>query len=106
LCFLGDSEGNIIVWSIKDGKAVRLISNAHDGGVFTMLVIDNKVVTGGKDSRLIEWDSEWQKTGRTLQLPDPQIHGWCRCIAQDQGNFLLVGTTKNSIFKVYLDIKL
>lgn len=51
--------------------------------------------------RLNEWDKDWNKTGRSLELPDDQ--GACRCISQDKGNFLLVGTTKNSIYKVNFD---
>lgn len=97
----GDSDGNLILWSTKEAKAHRLIPGAHEGGVFSLLVVDDgkKVITGGKDFRLVEWDSvSWEKTGRVLELPDN--HGSCRCLAPDQGNFFLVGTTKNSIYKV------
>ena len=94
----GDSDGNLILWHVKEARSHRLIPGAHEGGVFSILTVENgkRVITGGKDMRLVEWDSlTWEKTGRVLELPEP-----CRCIAPDQGNFLLVGTTKNSIYRV------
>lgn len=88
------------MWSVKDAKPHRLISGVHEGGVFSILVLDEgkRILTGGKDLHLTEWNADWQKTGRNLTLPEDQ--GSLQCISSDKGSFLLVGTTKNSIYKV------
>ena len=38
----GDSEGNIIFWSPRENKIVRLIRDAHESGIFTILYVQNQ----------------------------------------------------------------
>ena len=33
----GDSEGNILVWNVKESKIDKIIKQAHDGTVFSIL---------------------------------------------------------------------
>lgn len=38
----GDSEGNIIFWSPRDNKIIRLIKDAHENGIFSILFLQNQ----------------------------------------------------------------
>ena len=114
----GDSEGNIIFWNPKDCKITRVIKEAHEGGIFSVLVAQNQqmgdegttgnsvvtLITGsGKDGKLFEWNQDYQRTGRFLQMPE--ANGSCRFISNGKGNNLfLVGTTKNCIFSASFDL--
>ena len=44
----------------------------HDGPIFTICVLkDGSIVTGGgKDGRLVRYDSNFVASGREAQLPD------------------------------------
>jgi microtubule-associated protein-like 1/2 len=66
----GDSNGNIIVWQKSTNRSTRTVYNAHDGGVFTICAMkDGTIVTGGgKDRRIVEWDSNLNKTGREAKV--------------------------------------
>jgi microtubule-associated protein-like 1/2 len=107
----GDSDGNIIFWNSKDSKMIRLIKDAHMGGVFSVHYLDlnstgqNNVcmVSGGKDGKIVEWNEHYHKTGRQFELPE--VNGTCRFIsAPSTGNMLLIGTTKNCIFQANFDL--
>jgi microtubule-associated protein-like 1/2 len=66
----GDSNGNIIVWQKGTNRSTRTVHNAHDSGVFTICAMkDGTIVTGGgKDRRIVEWDSNLNKTGREAKV--------------------------------------
>lgn len=116
----GDSEGNIIFWNHKECKINRIIKEAHEGSIFSILYVQNQqnlngtassssfssismITGGGKNGRLIEWNQDYQKTGRILQIPEN--NGMCRVISQGKGNnLLLVGTTKNCVFQANFDL--
>ena len=76
----------------------------HDGPIFTICVLkDGSIVTGGgKDGRLVRYDSNFMATGREAQLPDHL--GGIRTVSQGHGSQLLVGTTRNSILTGNLDL--
>ncbi|XP_064484609.1 echinoderm microtubule-associated protein-like 2 isoform X3 [Ornithodoros turicata] len=95
----GDSNGNIIVWQRGSNRVSRLVSNAHDGPVFSVCSMkDGTIVSGGgKDRRVVEWDSALQRTGREARLPDSV--GGIRTLTQGKGSMLLIGTTRNSILQ-------
>lgn len=120
----GDSEGNIIFWSPRDNKIIRLIKDAHENGIFSILFLQNQqncdtscssgdssesnnyitmITGGGKDGKLYEWNQDYEKTGRTLQIPE--TNGTCRFITSGKGNNLfLVGTTKNTIYQANFEM--
>lgn len=108
----GDSEGNILFWNHKDGKISKVIKDAHEGSVFSILVLANNLSSsnvsmltgGGKDGKIIEWSNEFKKSGRQLQIPE--VNGTCRFISQGKGNLFLIGTTKNSILQGNFDVNL
>ena len=117
----GDADGNIIFWNPKENKIVRLIKEAHDSGIFSILFLQNQsnpienaanadncvsmITGGGKDGKLFEWNQEYQRTGRQLQIPE--ANGSCRFISSGKGNNLfLVGTTKNCIYQANFELNL
>ncbi|KAK2708115.1 hypothetical protein QYM36_015714 [Artemia franciscana] len=93
----GDSNGNILVWGRGTNTILKSIKNAHEGAVFSLLVLkDGHVVSGGgKDGQLTLWDPSYRRTGYTAEVPEQ--YGNCRTIAEGKGSQLLVGTTKNAI---------
>ena len=38
----GDSEGNIIFWNHKECKINRIIKEAHEGSIFSILFVSNQ----------------------------------------------------------------
>lgn len=61
------------------------------------------ITGGGKDGKLYEWNQDYEKTGRTLQIPE--TNGTCRFITCGKGNNLfLVGTTKNTIYQANFEM--
>lgn len=103
-CVSGDSEGNLLIWNHKEGKIIKQIKEAHEGGVFSILVLPSAnsspismITGGGKDGKLVEWTSDHKKSGRVLQIAE--TNGACRFISQANGNMILVGTTKNCILR-------
>ena len=100
----GDSEGNILFWSCRDARIRRVIKNACEGHVFSVLCLGETLVSGGKDGRLVEWESRnLLRTGRVLQMPVAQ--GGCRVITQLGGSeaTFLAGTVRNSIVRACFD---
>ncbi len=72
----GDSEGYVLFWNFKDGRITKWLKTP--GTVFLAHVLeDQKLVTGGKDGQLIEWDLETAKA-IGIKLDD---HGGCRALA-------------------------
>lgn len=61
------------------------------------------ITGGGKNGRIIEWNQDYQKTGRSFQIPEQ--NGSCRVISSGKSNNLfLIGTTKNCIFQANFDL--
>lgn len=102
----GDSNGTIIVWPKGTTKATQAITGAHDGGIFSICVDgeDGKLLTGGgRDRKIIQWDSNYTRTGLTKEIPEE--FGGIRMISQGQGG-ILIGTTKNAILYGSMDFDL
>ena len=54
---------------VGSSKVGQGVNGAHDGSIFALCVVkDGAVITGGKDGRLIEWNSAYQKTGREHEV--------------------------------------
>jgi len=105
----GDSEGHLLVWNLKEYKISKVIKEAHDGGVFSVLPLAKDSAAyflsgGGKDGKIVEWNSSFEKTGRVMQIGEAS--GACRFIAQAKDDFYVVGTTKNCILKGNFDLGL
>ena len=66
----GDSNGNIAIWGRNTNTIVKLVKNVHEGSIFSILVLkDGSIVTGGgKDSRLVQLDSNLMRTGEQSQV--------------------------------------
>jgi echinoderm microtubule-associated protein-like 1/2 len=106
----GDSEGNILFWNCKECRIFRVIKDAHENSsVFSLLTVNNASTNefhvsllsgGGKQPKIIEWNSDYQQTGRQLQIPE--VNGQCRFISNGNGGQYLIGTTKNCILQVII----
>uniref|UniRef100_H2U688 EMAP like 1 n=1 Tax=Takifugu rubripes TaxID=31033 RepID=H2U688_TAKRU len=98
----GDSSGNILAW----GKAtfrneIKLQPGAHEGSIFALCMLRNgTLLSGGKDRRLISWDSSYQQI-QTVEVPE--LFGPIRTIAEGRGETVLIGTTKNFVLQGSLD---
>lgn len=47
----------------------QAVNGAHDGGIFSICVIkEGRLLTGGKDRKLIEWDMAYQRTGHDHEV--------------------------------------
>lgn len=96
----GDSDGNLIVWSYKEPKIQRVWKNISQSGIFTIDVNENGLIFAGKGNQITEMDTDYQLTGRNIQLTENC--GGCRCILYLNKNMVIVGTMKNSLYQANL----
>ncbi|XP_074659724.1 echinoderm microtubule-associated protein-like 2 [Tubulanus polymorphus] len=101
----GDSNGNIFVWGKGTNKIQHAILSAHEGGIFSLCVLKNGTLLsgGGKDRKIIQWDTNYQRLGPETEVPEQ--YGPVRTLSQGRGNMVLVGTTRNSILQGTLDLE-
>uniref|UniRef100_A0A3Q3G726 EMAP like 1 n=1 Tax=Labrus bergylta TaxID=56723 RepID=A0A3Q3G726_9LABR len=97
----GDSSGNILVWGKGTNRISHVIPGAHEGSIFTLCMLRNgTLVSGGKDRRLVSWDSGYQQI-QTVEVPE--LFGPIRTIAEGRGESVLIGTTKHFVLQGSLD---
>ncbi|XP_072222103.1 echinoderm microtubule-associated protein-like 1 isoform X1 [Leuresthes tenuis] len=97
----GDSSGNILVWGKGTNRISHVIQGAHEGSIFAVCMLRNgTLVSGGKDRKLVSWDSSYQKI-QTVEVPE--LFGPIRTIAEGRGESVLIGTTKNFVLQGSLD---
>ncbi|KAK7487112.1 hypothetical protein BaRGS_00021607 [Batillaria attramentaria] len=101
----GDSNGNIFVWGKGSNRITQAVVGAHEGGVFSLCGTKdgNLLSGGGKDRKVIEWDSGYSKTGRETEVAE--VYGPVRTLNQGKGGLILIGTTKNCILQGSLDLE-
>uniref|UniRef100_A0A7N6BJD2 HELP domain-containing protein n=1 Tax=Anabas testudineus TaxID=64144 RepID=A0A7N6BJD2_ANATE len=86
----GDSSGNILLWGKGTNRISHVIQGAHEGSIFALCMLRNgTLVSGGKDRRLISWDSSYQQI-QTVEVPE-------------LFETVLIGTTKNFVLQGSLD---
>jgi len=50
-------------------KVAQAVCGIHEGGVFSICTLkDGSIVTGGKDRRIVKWDSTYKKTGEEFEV--------------------------------------
>lgn len=61
----GDSNGNIIVWGRGTNTICKFVKSVHEGSIFSICILkDGSALSGGgKDSRIIQLDSDLVPTG-------------------------------------------
>ncbi|XP_070775966.1 echinoderm microtubule-associated protein-like 1 isoform X2 [Enoplosus armatus] len=97
----GDSSGNILVWGKGTNRISHVIQGAHEGSIFALSMLRNgTLVSGGKDRRLVSWDSSYQQI-QTVEVPE--LFGPIRTIAEGRGETVLIGTTKHFVLRGSLD---
>ncbi|KAL8567806.1 hypothetical protein ACOMHN_009114 [Nucella lapillus] len=101
----GDSNGNIIVWGKGTNRISQAVLGAHEGGVFSLCSTKdgNLLSGGGKDRKVVEWDSGYSKTARETEVGE--AYGPVRTLSQGKGGLVLIGTTKNCILQGSLDLE-
>uniref|UniRef100_A0AAY5KBI3 HELP domain-containing protein n=1 Tax=Esox lucius TaxID=8010 RepID=A0AAY5KBI3_ESOLU len=96
----GDSEGNILTWGKSPGDTFQIMrqTRAHDGSVFTLCMLHGGALLsgGGKDRKIIRWSADLAPE-RECEIPE--MFGAVRCIADVDGEEVLVGTTRNAILR-------
>uniref|UniRef100_A0A3Q1HL04 HELP domain-containing protein n=1 Tax=Anabas testudineus TaxID=64144 RepID=A0A3Q1HL04_ANATE len=97
----GDSSGNIYIWAKGGNRISQVVSGAHEGGIFSICVLkDGTMVSGGgKDRKVVLWDHGYAKKS---EMEVGELFGPVRALAEGKPGELFVGTTKNSIIRVYL----
>ncbi|VDM36893.1 unnamed protein product [Toxocara canis] len=95
----GDSNGTISLWDPKTVKVVKQAVKVHEGGVWALCSLGGgRIVSGGKDRVLIEWNAaDFVRLRGPVLLPDDA--GIVRTLAPACGSIILVGTTKNAILR-------
>ncbi|KAK7582719.1 hypothetical protein V9T40_014164 [Parthenolecanium corni] len=93
----GDTNGNIIIWNRGKNTIQKVVKNVHEGSVFSICVLkEGSIITGGgKDGRIVQFDSNLQPTGFEAQIAEHL--GGIRALSEGRGSQLLVGSTKNCI---------
>jgi len=95
----GDSNGNVFIWGRGYNAVTKALRNVHEGPIFSICVLkDGSIVTGGgKDRRMVQFDSTYRKSG--LEATLPEHNGSVRTICQGKGSQFVVGSTRNSILQ-------
>jgi len=95
----GDSNGNVFIWGRGYNAVTKALRNVHEGPIFSICVLkDGSIVTGGgKDRKMVQFDSTYRKSGLEATLPEHL--GSVRTICQGKGSQFVVGSTRNSILQ-------
>lgn len=59
---VGSSDGNVYIVDFHSLYVKRIIENAHDRSIFSLLYCDDKLLTGGMDAKLKIWSPQNQYT--------------------------------------------
>ena len=61
----GDSNGNVFIWGRGYNAVTKALRNVHEGPIFSICVLkDGSIVTGGgKDRKMVQFDSTYRKSG-------------------------------------------
>ncbi|ULT92684.1 hypothetical protein L3Y34_010046 [Caenorhabditis briggsae] len=98
----GDSNGTISIWDPRTCKTIKQAHSVHPGGVYSLaLAKSGKLLSGGKDRMISEWDvNDLVRSRRPIELPDEK--GFPRVILQS-GTDLVIGTSSNTLLHGNLD---
>lgn len=93
----GDSNGSVVIWGRGTNNILKVARNVHEGSVFSICVLkEGSIITGGgKDGKLIQFDTSMHPTGYEAQIAEHL--GGIRTVSEGRGSQLLVGSTRNCI---------
>ncbi|KAI3367703.1 hypothetical protein L3Q82_026543 [Scortum barcoo] len=101
LCVTFAENGDTITGDSSTNRISHVIQGAHEGSIFALSMLRNgTLVSGGKDRRLVSWDSSYQQI-QTVEVPE--LFGPIRTIAEGRGETVLIGTTKHFVLQGSLD---
>ncbi|XP_033628901.1 77 kDa echinoderm microtubule-associated protein-like isoform X3 [Asterias rubens] len=90
----GDSNGNIFIWA-KGSNRISQAIKAHDGQIFSLFMLKDKLISGGgRDRKVYVYDESYEVK---ISLELPESTGPCRCLCVGKDKDLYVGTTRNAI---------
>uniref|UniRef100_A0A1I8F246 HELP domain-containing protein n=1 Tax=Macrostomum lignano TaxID=282301 RepID=A0A1I8F246_9PLAT len=79
LCLTFSQNGDLITGD--SNGSILAVTEAHEGGIFSLCAMkDDKLVSGGRDRRLVQWDSAYNRTGAEATVPEQ--YGPIRTLAQ------------------------
>ncbi|RCN49013.1 HELP domain protein [Ancylostoma caninum] len=94
----GDSNGTLSLWDPTTYKTKKQAHGVHPGGVFALCISrKGTLLSAGKDRTIAEWETtDLVRRRRPVELPDDA--GTPRVISNPDGNQILVGTSRNTLF--------
>ncbi|KIH68005.1 HELP domain protein [Ancylostoma duodenale] len=94
----GDSNGTLSLWDPTTYKTKKQAYAVHPGGVFALCISrKGTLLSAGKDRTIAEWETtDLVRRRRPVELPDDA--GTPRVISNPDGNKILVGTSRNTLF--------
>eukprot|EP00163_Fabomonas_tropica_P034258 TRINITY_DN93_c0_g1_i1.p1 TRINITY_DN93_c0_g1~~TRINITY_DN93_c0_g1_i1.p1 ORF type:complete len:2052 (-),score=797.91 TRINITY_DN93_c0_g1_i1:729-6884(-) len=111
-CYTGTASGAIYAWkrdpSNKNsplfkcaGAVAREGGKNHSGPLFGLAATRNGFISGGKDGKVLLWDSKFNQTG-AVNLPESGGPGkrCIRAIASGPSGEIVVGTKRSEIYEV------
>ncbi|ESO87658.1 hypothetical protein LOTGIDRAFT_166239 [Lottia gigantea] len=102
ITYSGTLAGDVYVW--KDNTLDSVIQGAHNGAIYTLDMCDEGYTTGGKDSMVKLWDTDFKPIS-AVNLANSQdgYKGLCVRSVCWRADRLLVGTQDSEIFEI--DVK-
>jgi len=103
--YTGSMSGDIFVW--KDNVLTRVVSNAHQGPIFTMYtsLFDGCIVTGAKEKRKKDnapvkvWDKDMKRAVKSFFIEKDSDVTVIKSVCRTK-NKILVGTKSSSIYEI------
>ncbi|KHJ80748.1 hypothetical protein OESDEN_19573, partial [Oesophagostomum dentatum] len=94
----GDSSGSLALWDPVTYKSKKQAHAVHQGGIFALaLSRKGTLLSAGKDKTIAEWETaDLVRRRRPVELPDDA--GTPRIILNTDGNRIIVGTSRNTLF--------
>ncbi|KAK6755835.1 hypothetical protein RB195_014303 [Necator americanus] len=94
----GDSNGTLCLWDPTTYKTTKQAHVVHPGGVFALCISrKGTLLSAGRDKTVAEWEAtDLVRRRRPLELPDDA--GTPRVILNPDGNRIIVGTSRNTLF--------
>ncbi|VDM65203.1 unnamed protein product [Strongylus vulgaris] len=94
----GDSNGTLSLWDPTSYKVKKQAHGVHPGGVFALCISKKgTLLSAGKDRTIAEWETtDFVRRRRPIDLPDDA--GTPRVILNPEGNKIIVGTSRNTLF--------
>lgn len=96
----GTIDGILNIW--EKNKVLQWIP-AHQGPIFVLLAKNNILLSGGKDGKLISWNSDFQQISCVNITGSYSKNPSIRAVDINNAGAILIGTNEAEILKIYHD---